>query len=147
MLSTQPCHHFLVRNRLGLALFNLTVSLDGDSQRSLISHLARGFERGFKARPRLQQLADFFVSLGAAGRDVRPSLPDGRHDAQLLGNFIERGVLRESLERVEYGLLVRHVKKILPGGAKSKLVNGRVDYAKLRMGGYSERILAKLENV
>jgi hypothetical protein len=92
-------------------------------------------------------LADFFVSLAAAGGDVRPSLPDGRHDAQLLRNFIERGVLRKSLECVEYGLLVRHGRKILPGGAKSKLVNGRMDYAKLRTDGYNKRILARLDNV
>ena len=50
----------------------------------------------------------FLLSLGAACGNVRPSAPDGRHDAQLLADFLERGVLRESLESVYHGLLIRH---------------------------------------
>ncbi len=48
------------------------------------------------------------MSLGAACGNVPPSPPDGRHDAQLLGDFLERGVLRESLESIDHGLLIRH---------------------------------------
>ena len=50
----------------------------------------------------------FFLSLGAACGNVRPSAPDGRHDAQLLGDFLERSVLREPLESVHHGLLIGH---------------------------------------
>jgi hypothetical protein len=50
----------------------------------------------------------FVLSLGAASGNVRPSAPDGRHDAQFLADFLERGVLRESLESVYHGLLIRH---------------------------------------
>ena len=60
----------------------------------------------------------FLLSLGAACGNVRPPAPDGRHDAQLLADFLERGVLRESLESVYHGLLIRHAY-ILP------LHNGR----------------------
>ena len=50
----------------------------------------------------------FLLSLGTACGNVCPSAPDGRHDAQLLGDFRERGVLREPLESVDHGLLIRH---------------------------------------
>src|SRR3990172_5691544 len=50
----------------------------------------------------------FLLSLGAACGNVCPSPPDGRHDAQLLGDFLERGVLREPLESVYHSLLIRH---------------------------------------
>ncbi len=50
----------------------------------------------------------FLLSLGAACGNVCPSAPDGRHDAQLLADFLERGTLRQSLESVDYGLLVHH---------------------------------------
>ncbi len=54
------------------------------------------------------QMFRFRLSLGAACGNVRPSATDGRHDAQLLADFLERGVLRESLESVYHGLLIRH---------------------------------------
>jgi len=50
----------------------------------------------------------FFLSLGAACGNVCASAPDRRHDAQLLGDFLERGVLREPLKSVDHGLFIRH---------------------------------------
>ena len=50
----------------------------------------------------------FLLSLGAARGNVRPSGPDGRHDAQFLADFLQRGVLRESLQSVNHCLLIRH---------------------------------------
>ncbi len=50
----------------------------------------------------------FLLSLGAACGNVCPSLPDQGHDAQLLGDFLERGVFREPLEGVDHSLLIRH---------------------------------------
>ena len=50
----------------------------------------------------------FLLRLGVAGGNVRPSTPDGRHDAQLLSDILERGVLRESLESIYHRLLICH---------------------------------------
>ena len=50
----------------------------------------------------------FLLSFGAARGNVRPSAPHGRHDAQLLADFLERGVLRESLKSVYHRLLIHH---------------------------------------
>ncbi len=54
------------------------------------------------------QMFRFRLSLGAARGNVRPPAPDGRHDAQLLADFLERGVLGEPLESVDHRLLIRH---------------------------------------
>ena len=50
----------------------------------------------------------FFLSPGAACGNVGASAPDGCHDAQLLGDFLDRDILRKPLESVDHGLLVRH---------------------------------------
>jgi len=49
-----------------------------------------------------------FLSLNAACGNVGAPAPDGRIDAQLLGDFVDRGILRKPLESVDHGLFVRH---------------------------------------
>ena len=58
--------------------------------------------------PRLKQMFCFLLSLGAACGNVCPSAPDRRHDTQLLADFLQRDVLRESLKSVKHRLLIRH---------------------------------------
>ncbi len=52
------------------------------------------------------------MGLGVSGGDISTSSPDSRHDAQLFGNFVERGILRESLKCIEYSLLIRHDRSL-----------------------------------
>jgi hypothetical protein len=48
------------------------------------------------------------LSFRAARGNVCASATNGRHDAQFLGDFLERGILRKPLESVYHCLLVRH---------------------------------------
>ena len=50
----------------------------------------------------------FLVGLGAAGSDIGTPAPNRRHDAQFLGNFLQRDILGKPLKGVNYGLFVRH---------------------------------------
>jgi hypothetical protein len=60
------------------------------------------------ARPGLDHLLHFLVRFGPSGCDIIAALANGRHQPQLLSNVIERSILREPLERIHNGLLVRH---------------------------------------
>jgi hypothetical protein len=65
----------------------------------------------------------FLVGLGAARSDIGTPAPNRRHDAQFFGNFLQRGVLGKPLKGVNYGLFVRHRKKVplYPAGGKRAL--------------------------
>ena len=52
------------------------------------------------------------MGLGAASSNIGTSTPNRCHDTQLLGNFLERGILWKPLKGVNYGLFVRHRKKV-----------------------------------
>jgi hypothetical protein len=69
---------------------------------------------------RLQHLLRLLVRPGATGGDVRPPAPNRSHDAQLLGDFIQRGVLGESLQGIQHRLLVGRARKLPIPGAENK---------------------------
>lgn len=50
----------------------------------------------------------FFLSRCAARGNVHPPVPDGRHDTQFFADFLQRGILRESLKSVNHRLLIGH---------------------------------------
>ena len=49
-----------------------------------------------------------FLSPGAPCGNVGASAPNGGHDSQLLGDFLDRDILRKPLQSVDHGLFVRH---------------------------------------
>lgn len=52
------------------------------------------------------------MSLGVTCDDIRSSLPNSGHDAQFLGDFIQRSVFRQSLQGVNDGLFVCHGSEV-----------------------------------
>lgn len=60
------------------------------------------------------------MGLAPTGGDISPSAPNGRHDAQLFCDFIERSCFRESLKSVDNRLLVSHGERLLLLNSESK---------------------------
>ena len=64
------------------------------------------------ARPGLQHLFDILLRLRAPSSHIVTADSDRRHNAQLLGNLIQRGIFWKALECIHDSLLVSHTLKL-----------------------------------
>jgi hypothetical protein len=60
------------------------------------------------------------MAFSTAGGHISAAAPNGSHEAQLLGNLVQRGLLGKPLQGVHYSLFVRHGDKLLLGRFEGK---------------------------
>lgn len=60
----------------------------------------------------MQKVLGFLVGLRPAGNHIGTPTPDGSHNAEFLGDLLERSVLGEPLKSVSHGFLISHNTKL-----------------------------------